>query len=1251
MSNNLSVYTDIDQKINLIYNYLYDESVKNCYKVDSININSITFDDIKISKDNEIFVDVLKDFKNGSFQFIVENSNTLVFKRFSDSFPLNIYITPYLKNSDISNKLSYNNKESHFSYVLSKLVLDRKTENILLPILNFDIEFNDLEFMLKSNNINKKLKDLINEEKITNTFSVNIKSQIFKFDVLGDYIKKNKDINYKSIIFQLLHTLAVIQNDYKDFSHNDLKLSNILVEHLDDIVDKKYSFNNNNYEIKNQNVIVKLTSFGKSESDIILKGSKTSNDKNVDILNLFNILKKIKDVDSETLNFIKNNISNNKVSKSAAELLNNSYFNELKINEKKSSKDNYMKNILEKKNSKKSKERVFMTNLESDSKSIFGDQEEIKIKRNDVTKKGSKKLSRKINKKDKSNTILKRYIEQKGGNDRITSAPYQKVKNDPYVSNDARETFNKRKDEEGKPKEKSNEEKPFKKDFENKKFNKEPKQLNTETPITESTDYQKKYNKDYEKKPYNKDYEKKPYNKDYEKKPYSTESDSYEKKPYNTESDGYDKKSFKKNYDNKEFKKEYDSKSNNQSLGKYSDFIPYELPIQNQFQAHTHLPYNYDVRKNVNVIKPVNISFSNPVGGSHMTINRVYEDMLPGDRFGFTLKSLFERRQLTNFIRNMILENGDGEELSISAGSKKTLLSYIKLLEVNPFSIQRNPYKSLSKGFLLYTSAYPIRHDVPRNQLEIAKLSMGINVRLYELSYGAEKCFNIGSQIDCDNFDVWREIKYYEYVREEILKKKVSPNFVGLYLYTIDSTSRIDYNKLNMIKYNSYPKDMLKNETLNLKKINNLHEMDPLEFLVLNSYGVQQKKTSSTDNLIDHSKVTEKKVQETVKYLIRYKYVTGYNSNWKWTEEGIKFLGNKGYFSFITSTANQPFVGSQVKPEEVKVLASLIGKQDLSFSIGKSLIALTESPNSNILKWASPVSDNYGTVQKMIETGYHTPDTWKSVLFQLVYACAVLQEKGIYFEKFSLENNVYIKDLFTQAEKRDHWIYKVNGLNYYVPNYGYLLMIDSNFADIVNGESILYKNNSNSNEPLYKIKSDNLFQDKNNFDDKDTIKQKMLYAFKSIINKDNFNNNLFKLGGEIPDQSILNLLENMYNSDLPNIKDYLEVYFKEYLNNRLGTYLSQEEAQLISLIPNFSYKKGDLIVYQERYNEFKWAIFIDDDSTTNKKKILTDPKIDPISVYGHSIFKLPEGEVINQNNNKGINYDTNFTIETYCLDN
>ena len=86
----------------------------------------------------------------------------------------------------------------------------------------------------------------------------------------------------------------------------------------------------------------------------------------------------------------------------------------------------------------------------------------------------------------------------------------------------------------------------------------------------------------------------------------------------------------------------------------------------------------------------------------------------------------------------MILENGDGEELSISAGKKKSLLSHIRLLEINPYNVGKNPYKSLSKGFLLYTSAYPIRYNQERDKLDIAKQAMGINVRIYELSFGAK---------------------------------------------------------------------------------------------------------------------------------------------------------------------------------------------------------------------------------------------------------------------------------------------------------------------------------------------------------------------------------------------------------------------------------------------------------------------------------------------------------------------------------
>ena len=64
-----------------------------------------------------------------------------------------------------------------------------------------------------------------------------------------------------------------------------------------------------------------------------------------------------------------------------------------------------------------------------------------------------------------------------------------------------------------------------------------------------------------------------------------------------------------------------------------------------------------------------------------------------------------------------------------------------------------------------------------------------------------------------------------------------------------------------------------------------------------------------------------------------------------------------------------------------------------------------------------------------------------------------------------------------------------------------------------------------------------------------------------MINPDNFNNNLEKLGGERPDESIIKLLKDIYNdsNNSSNIKDLLKKHFREFLNNRVGTLLTNEE--------------------------------------------------------------------------------------------
>merc|ERR1712196_32980 len=99
---------------------------------------------------------------------------------------------------------------------------------------------------------------------------------------------------------------------------------------------------------------------------------------------------------------------------------------------------------------------------------------------------------------------------------------------------------------------------------------------------------------------------------------------------------------------------------------------------------------------------------------------------------------------------------------------------------------------------LLYRSCYPIRMDDAVNVTYCAKNSVGMNIRFYDVSIGELNTRNSG--IESNKFDLWREIYYYEYVREEILKPNVCPHFIMLYCYYMTSNTGIKFNQLRGIK-------------------------------------------------------------------------------------------------------------------------------------------------------------------------------------------------------------------------------------------------------------------------------------------------------------------------------------------------------------------------------------------------------------------------------------------------------------------
>ena len=59
-------------------------------------------------------------------------------------------------------------------------------------------------------------------------------------------------------------------------------------------------------------------------------------------------------------------------------------------------------------------------------------------------------------------------------------------------------------------------------------------------------------------------------------------------------------------------------------------------------------------------------------------------------------------------------------------------------------------------------------------------------------------------------------------------------------------------------------------------------------------------------------------------------------------------------------------------------------------------------------------------------------EVWFSILFQLLVGMSVLQKNKIHFNEFSLENNVYIRDVYSNTDILGYWKYVVDGINYYI---------------------------------------------------------------------------------------------------------------------------------------------------------------------------------------------------------------------------
>jgi hypothetical protein len=253
---------DLDYLINLAYEYYYLKNADKCYEKFDIDISdSKVMSNIKLVPPPDKVNFWINQIFNTDINFIEKFEEKYLFSRIG---PVNttVVISMYPDTESRMKIDSDYNNDQQMSFLLSDFVTKGLTKHILLPILNIDLPIKNLLPFLQKHQQTENLWTHTNEY-----VSISIYERFFKSMKLEKFLSKTNVENmseedFYNLVFQVVHTLAIIRKKYPKFNHNLLNTSSIdvyLVEkgkHL-----AEYVYDNTIINLKSNGVVVKLSNF------------------------------------------------------------------------------------------------------------------------------------------------------------------------------------------------------------------------------------------------------------------------------------------------------------------------------------------------------------------------------------------------------------------------------------------------------------------------------------------------------------------------------------------------------------------------------------------------------------------------------------------------------------------------------------------------------------------------------------------------------------------------------------------------------------------------------------------------------------------------------------------------------------------------------------------------------------------------------------------------------------------------------
>ncbi len=278
---NQKKFNKIAYRIDTIQDMVKDKDVESIidYATQSEDTDSNNSEDIRHLLPKK-YLDFNKTIKQlgGKLLYIKSGSTGHTFKGVypedddKPNYAVKIVAYPKKENyGDLFNVKRPENAELLMIKLLSFFVRNNQTPHIVLPITTFNTSIKPFLNLPKNNIVNNKKFDQFIKRYKKGEYYENVSVLISEWANSGDlldYIRNNykkfKLNHWRTLFFQFLSALAIVQAKYPSFRHNDLKANNLLVNEIGMTNNNskfQYKINGQSYVVPNIGFQIKLWDF------------------------------------------------------------------------------------------------------------------------------------------------------------------------------------------------------------------------------------------------------------------------------------------------------------------------------------------------------------------------------------------------------------------------------------------------------------------------------------------------------------------------------------------------------------------------------------------------------------------------------------------------------------------------------------------------------------------------------------------------------------------------------------------------------------------------------------------------------------------------------------------------------------------------------------------------------------------------------------------------------------------------------